>query len=343
MTYWQIASGDKTRDYSKVFIDYGVVCVGPGNPGLLGKETKPIYEKMGEWNKIKFFLEVKEGDRIVLKNGRSLIQSVGEVIKYDGKIYNYSNCFKDVDGWDLQHFIKVKWKDIRIKFKNSTELHRSTMARLAKKSTISVIENKWKGANYIEDKYLLPKLVDTKEITYRQLEEVLIDNGFRIRDAENTSKTIEQIEKLANWYLKNRISSTEHEIRTFLVVPFLQALGWSPQKIGIEVTINRSKIDIMLFSDNARKKPKILVETKKMWDGSSEAIKQSMNYLNKSSELNNVSKFIVTDGLRYWLYEKNVKKEWGPIAYMNFNYKKEKYSAYPDINGVFGFIKEVIE
>src|SRR5205814_882412 len=127
--------------------------------------------------------------------------------------------------------------------------------------------------------------------------------GFRIQDAENISDTIGRIEKLAKWYIANSSSflATEHEIRTFLVIPFLHALGWSSQRIGIEYAINQKKLDLILFSDASRSKPQILIETKRMFEGSVHAIEQAMNYCDNLPELKDVKTFVVTDGLRYWL------------------------------------------
>ena len=343
MTYWQIANGDITRDYSDVCLNFGIVCVGPGNPGIMSEDTEVEYKKLKEWKKIKPILEVKSGDRIVLKNGRSEIQAVGEVVKFRNKTYNYSNCFKDVDGWDLQHFLKVKWKEIQIRFNNNSELHRGTMTRLNKPNVIERIEQEWAQKDYIKDKYVIPEKIEVDQIKYNLIEEKLIDIGFRIIDAENTSKTIGRVEKLANWYLNNSIGSTEHEIRTFLVIPFLQALGWSPQKMGIEVSINRNKLDIILYSDNKRTDPNIVIETKRMWEGSVQAISQSIRYLDNNEQLSKVGTFIVTDGLRYWLYKKSDDDSWKPYAYMNFLNKQNAYNAYPNCKGMFGFIIEVVK
>jgi len=33
MNYWQVAAGDGRRDYSEVFLNYGVIRIGPGDPG----------------------------------------------------------------------------------------------------------------------------------------------------------------------------------------------------------------------------------------------------------------------------------------------------------------------
>lgn len=33
MNYWQVAAGEGARDYSSVFLEYGVMLVGAGNPG----------------------------------------------------------------------------------------------------------------------------------------------------------------------------------------------------------------------------------------------------------------------------------------------------------------------
>ena len=33
MKYYQLSSGDLSRDFSQVMLDFGVAIVGPGNPG----------------------------------------------------------------------------------------------------------------------------------------------------------------------------------------------------------------------------------------------------------------------------------------------------------------------
>ena len=37
MNYWQVAAGEGARDYSDVFLQYGVILLGSGNPGSFSR------------------------------------------------------------------------------------------------------------------------------------------------------------------------------------------------------------------------------------------------------------------------------------------------------------------
>lgn len=342
MQYWQLASGDATRDYAEVFLNFGIASLGPGDPGPINDDTIPIYKEKKEYDKIYPITQVKTGDKIILRNGQRIIQAVGEVVEYNGNVYNYSNCFSDIDGWDLQHFVKIKWKKIE-KTYSGNKMTRSTMQRLFQETVIEDVENEWENKPFISDKYPITEPCENEKLSYEEIEEFLILNGHRISDAENVRNTIHRVEKLANWYITNHktIVATEHEIRTFLVVPFLDALGWSSQLISIEKSVERKKLDILLHDNSDRANPKILIETKNMFEGSALAISQAKSYLQLNA-LKNVVSFCVTDGFRYWLYKKQNNVDWLPYAYMNFRNKRKNYTAYPHCKGMLDFIKEIM-
>ena len=92
----------------------------------------------------------------------------------------------------------------------------------------------------------------------------------------------------------------------------------------------------MNLQDANRAKPHILVETKSMWSGSNTATEQAKNYLLTKDFLKNVKSFVVTDGLRYWLFNKSDTDN--PIAYMNFDKRRKKNHAYPNIGGFLDFL-----
>jgi hypothetical protein len=48
MAEWQIAAGDGNRDYSDVFLKYGVILVGPGSEGPY-HENKEVYDNDESW------------------------------------------------------------------------------------------------------------------------------------------------------------------------------------------------------------------------------------------------------------------------------------------------------
>lgn len=65
MNYWQIASGSNGRDYSNIFLRYGIACAGGETP-------------------ISRMSQVKVGDRVILKRGMREILAVGEVVERSG-------------------------------------------------------------------------------------------------------------------------------------------------------------------------------------------------------------------------------------------------------------------
>ena len=60
--YWQIAAGDsEKRDYSDIFLKYGVMCVGPGDPGEYSK-NKRYYQENKNFI-VRFVEKVKTFDK----------------------------------------------------------------------------------------------------------------------------------------------------------------------------------------------------------------------------------------------------------------------------------------
>ena len=336
MQYWQIGSGDSDRDYSSLFFDFGVALVGPGNPGRYPEELDK-YEKIeGAVNKISPLHNIMVGDRIILRSGRQKIVAVGEITEG----YNYSDLFRDIDGWDLQHFVKVAWREIDKNFKKNW-LSMSTLERLNKPEVREYIDKKWPSANPIQQKYKLERIqVQKPLLNDMDIEGNLIDQGLPVEKAENMTKTIARVRKVGKWYMNtsNQYAS-EHEIRTFLVIPFLQSLGWPAQRMGIEVaTSGQKRIDIVLYKDPKRDIPVALIETKKIWTGLEQAFRQLENY---SKQYKSVKYLITTTGLRYVLHEK-IKEEWKQTAYMNFSIMLPKHPCYPDVEGVYYLLNRLI-
>lgn len=335
MKYYQLMSGDSTRDFSRVMLDFGTALVGPGRYGSI-IENQHVYEEKGHWGKLAWLLEASPGDRIVLHAGKSQIQAVGEIIESNGQIYQYSPFFSDIDGWDLNHFCFVRWKLITKTF-DDAPLSRSTAQRLHKEEVIKFIEDNWDSYSFVEPRYEMTQ--DAEELTYEQIEDELIDSGLRIEDAEQTVKTMERVEKLAKWYLKqdDDFPKSEHEIRSFVVIPFLYSLGWSHQRMSVEY----GNLDIVLFSDASRTEAKIFIETKSLWTGSVKGLQQAKGYLvSKPELLRNIEKVIITDGLVYWLF--NAGEMDNPIAYMNLGRRRSKNPAYPEVGGLMAFIKSIL-
>ncbi len=104
---WQIGTGDDTRMYLDIFLSFGVALVGPGYPGIEGEPSTEIFYKehsnKHNWGAV--LKQVKRGQWMIAKKGKGCIVALGHVIEE----YNYSHIFSDVEGWDLQHYLKIKW------------------------------------------------------------------------------------------------------------------------------------------------------------------------------------------------------------------------------------------
>src|SRR3990172_493623 len=104
---WQVAAGDKNRNYVDLCLEWDVIIWGPGEYGPWPdcikdmKEERPGQVPIGR----RFCEEIKEGDIIVLRMGTSEVFGVGEVV---GNTL-WLDDFGDIDGWSLQMIRRVKW------------------------------------------------------------------------------------------------------------------------------------------------------------------------------------------------------------------------------------------
>jgi len=168
-------------------------------------------------------------------------------------------------------------------------------------------------------------------ISEEDLVEYLIDNGLRLSDAETVIQTIWRIRRLAQWYRKHGSDLSEHEIRTFLIVPILLALGWSEQKMKIEW----KNTDLSLFSQayNRSNEPYMILESKRMGEGLDYAKRQVAKYSQYCPSCRHI---VVSDGVRYSLYLKQ-GTEWDMdrdfAAYMNLLRLKDRHPYVANAKG----------
>lgn len=109
-TIWQIAAGNgNTTHYAKLCLQNDVVVFGPGRYGAWPDCELPM--RAAGWTATKagiirrFAEDVRSGDLVVLRVGTQQVYGVGEVVGD----YGWSDLFADVQGWDLQHFRRVRW------------------------------------------------------------------------------------------------------------------------------------------------------------------------------------------------------------------------------------------
>lgn len=333
-TIWQVSAGDGSRDYTKVFMEYGVILVGPGSDGPYF-EAPEIY-KNKEHNSYRDFTvvlaeEIAEGDIIVLKRPYSKkweIIAIGEVVSP----YSHEQVFCDVDGWDLQHCRKVKWKTSESK-EIVPGFRRGTLCRVWNDGAVKKVNELWGEWGFIQSSEL-PTI--PSKMLVDELIDSLIVNGMPIRNAEVLADTLWKLKRVAKWYTGHGEDVGEHEIRTFLIIPLLLSLGWAEQKIKIEW----NNIDVSLFSHVYRKKtqPEIIIESKRLWHGLRYAPEQALGYANNYPL---VKKFIVTDGIRYKLYERE-GDNWTFTAYINLLELFLKHPYEHNVNGSKEFLLKML-
>lgn len=341
MNYWQIAAGEGARDYSDVFLQYGVVLMGSGHPGSFLEHPENYKGRKGWQRKIVALAEgLKPGDVVILKRGYG---STGQVVAA-GHVtggYEWFPQFDDVEGWDLQHGRRVTW--VKEPQPRSVDgLARGTISRVnkvnPKKAADSLLE---KGRQVETGKIPQP----ANDISEEDLVYNLIENGLRPADAEAVIRAIFHVRRLASWYLYSGQDLSEHEIRTFLIIPLLLALGWSEQRIKIEWR----QTDISLFRDVFKKgtAPHVIIETKRMGTGLGYAEVQVANYAERFPQCNML---VTSTGGRYQLYTKKPRETWHASqmkekhlsAYLNLFSLKDRHPYLADVGGAPDLFKSLM-
>lgn len=317
--YWWIGAGDHERDYSQVFLDFGIILVGPdyGNYYTNKKayQSEPCVRTFVE--------DVKPGDIVILKRGVTSIVAVGVVEKAQGievvneheDGYFYSKeIFGNVQGFETAHGRYVTW----YKPENEEKIEgisRGTLKR-CHNYNIQQISKKIIKNNEPLKKDPIPS--PANQVNDEELIMHLIENGLGTGQAEEVVQAFGRIRRLGRWYedhWKERDKAneeiSEHETRTFLIVPLLLALGWSEQRLKIEW----NHMDIAFFKVNYKpyNQPIKILESKRLYYPLLHAKEQVTRYTEKYPSC---KKVVVSNGIRYLSYEK-IGKEWKPKAYLN--------------------------
>ena len=335
MSIWQVAAGDGSRDYSDVFLKFGVILVGPGSEGsyLANKDTYNNNENWAYRPFIQPFAEgVRVGDLVVLKRPKGdqwEIIAVGEVTSD----YLHQEVFGDVEGWDLQHCRQVRWKT-----PNAPTiipgLTRGTLKRVNQEQTINTIEQIWSsGQNFPS----LPIPPEPETITVDEVIESLIVDGLPGQSAEHITNTIWRLRRMAKYYQEHGADVGEHEIRTFLIVPLLMSLGWAEQRVKIEWL----NMDVVLFDTPYKKdssKPLVIIESKRLFDGLRYAPDQATKY---ALSYPSCIRFVVSDGIRYKLFLRE-GEQWRHAAYMSLTAPKRSHPYEQGVEGAVAFFRSMI-
>ncbi len=343
MNYWQIAAGEGARDYSDVFLQYGVVLMGSGHPGSFLEYPENYKGHKGWERKIVALAEgIKTDDVVILKRGHG---STGRIVAA-GLVtgdYQWLPQFDDVEGWDIQHGRRITW------FKNPDPIYvdglaRGTISRVYKRNPRKAADSLLEGERVVASGIPQP----ANDISEEDLVGSLIENGLRPADAEAVIRAIFHVRRLASWYLANGQDLSEHEIRTFLIIPILLALGWSEQRIKIEWR----HTDVSLFRDVFKKdvksaSPRIIMETKRMGTGLGHAESQVERYAKDFPECDML---VASSGERYQLYTREPGQNWqiGRMkekhlsAYLNLFSLRDRHPYLADVGGAPDLLKSLM-
>jgi hypothetical protein len=326
MNYWQIAAGSDSRDYSEDFLKYGMAFVG-------GQEYIDRIKK------------VNLGDRIILKLGTQKIKAVGIVIEREGKYRGNADdvgesskeWLKDFDGWNLPAYCYVEWHKANSPFEVKG-LRPGAITATDKQEIKDAADKIFSSCDALEFKK------EPEKVEKLKLDEMLvhlISLGLRPSAADELTTTLKRITLLAEYYYHKCLweDVREHETRTFLIIPFLLALGWSEQQIKIELGVPKGRIDVACFTKPYRRNNSVpnnsdcalILESKGFSQGLDYAHTQGKEY---ASLFPSCQIVIASNGFCYKAY-KRTKDEFSkiPNAYLNLLKPKKQYMRDPNIDG----------
>ena len=331
-TIWQQAAGDTNRDYVELCLKWDVILNGPGDYGRWSIQCQESLRKDGySERKItdlrRFCEQMKDGDLVVLRRGTSVVVGVGEIVG----CYEHCEEFDDVDGWAISHVRRVRWLWKNTKEPKEVDTYTLKLGDTTQRLNAPDV-NSWLESLEVPDAAHDHSPVDlpyigNNEVSVDDISEYLFSKGVASASISHLLDEIGEFVRIADWYNREERPS-EHETVTYLVVPLLRALGWTPQRMAIEW----NRIDVALFSSLPRKEDflSVVVEAKKMGSSCLSAFSQAKDYALESKQCR---RLIVTDGLRYGVLTRDEgkscqKENFFLHAYMNLMRLRCEYPLY---------------
>lgn len=330
MRFWQVASGDIGRDYSRLFLDHDVMCIGPGRFGRYDRESYDAVVENGEYTPArittirKFHDDVRTDDIVVLRSGHEVV-GLGLV----ASDYDHDGRFDDVHGWDLQHLRRVIWQHHLADELKRMQKRDKLFGHMKQQTTFSGV-TKANGEVLARIEPLIGKTIvrpltdmppwPSDPLSLEALGQQLFSKGIANDAVDRVLSAIERQRRLLKWYNEQGGESKrpkEHEVVAHMVLPLLLALGWSEQLLAIEW----DKIDLAAFcrTPTTPETCVLVCEAKEMRHGLQGVLEQAVRYVNTLG-FERCKRVLLTQGARFYLYDRPAEG-WScplpPTGYIN--------------------------
>jgi hypothetical protein len=338
MRVWQIACGESGRYYDDLFLDHDVMFLGPGRPGPFNPTNYARAAAEGEITKHsalqvqRFFQDVQPDDMVLLRKGYRVL-SIG--VAREMSCY-WLEEFDDVYGWDLQHCRRVQWQRhldgqldaIQAKhelFEDRKQI--PTFTRVEDATVLNPVEpflSKCSSAGQLKPLPKVPKPIGLEELGVR-----LFALGLPNHSVDQVIAALQRQRRLVGWYAAQGDAAkrpSEHEVVAHMVLPLMLALGWSEQLLAVEW----NRIDLAAFAGTPTTAERcvLLCEAKHVGRGLQNVWEQARGYVTELG-LVGCRKILLTEGARFYLYERDDKAGWPdrPTGYLNVEKIREDHVA----------------
>lgn len=324
MEYWQVAAGDKRRNYVHLCLRWEVILIGPGYAGPWPDCKSELVSDGRSPRKLtdigRFCDEMHDGDVVVLRLGTDEIHGIGRIFGP----YLWEEAFHDVDGWDLQHVRRVKWIWQAADSPKVFPPYTLKLGDTAQRLTSDDVKN-WIGSLTVPADIGEPIRLPAAgaALAPEDIGKCLFDYGIGFSSITSIVSQISDLNRMAAWYWEYAMPS-EHETVSHLSVPLFHALGWPPQRTALEW----NRVDIALFRSLPRSDENlsIVVEAKKMGESCLNAASQAKDYASQDGR-GSCDRLVVTDGVRYGVYQRRPTGQF-PVAldaYLNLEDPRDSY------------------
>lgn len=312
---FKVSAGGHARDHSRVFLNQDLAAIGPGGPGEWSEENRKNFDPKDQ-TPLRALAEMREGDLVVMTNGFSVL-TVGRVVAK----YRFDPRLRLVGGWDLFHYVRVKWADWREE-PVKKEFGREPPAQLDLRIRRRACRLGGQSSETIDWARRVDRRLEQLGCWSRELEPLPLDDGGL--DPDDVNRCLpESVQRADLWEVVNRAKKmweeinwaqgpSESEAVALLTVPLLLALGWKPGSIALEW----QRIDVALFDgDKNGQNCRLLVEAKRPGSGLSWAKGQAFDYANdERREIPKETPVLVTDGFSIALFQRGADADQDPLG-----------------------------